>query len=96
MIELFAYLVYLLFFDEIGTNGLVPQTPMNSNRDAEDASLLIKNKQMNPGGIDLSKSSGSDINHLVSASLKDSNRREGIFSISSLSLYYIFFKCWRI
>ena len=78
-------LVYLIF-DEIGTNGLVSQTPMNSNRDAEDAALLIKNKQTNPGGIDLSKSSGSDINHLVSTNLKDSsNRIEG-----NLLLYLLY------
>ena len=87
MIEVFIPFVYLIFH-ETGTNGLVSQPQMNSNRDAEDAALLIKNKQANPSGIDLSKSSGSDINHLVSTSLKDSsNRIEGNFSIDVLCLY---------
>ena len=83
MIKNFISLVYSIF-DEIGTNGLVSQTQMNSNRDAEDAALLIKNKQTNPGGIDLSKTSGSDINHLVSTNLKDSsNRIEGNICIGA-------------
>ena len=90
MIDVFIYIVYLIF-DDIGANGLVSQTPMNSNRDAEDSSLLIKSKQMNPGGIDLSKSSGADINNLVSTNLKDSsNRREGNFSTRALSLNQLF------